>query len=449
MGLNSRYNCLFARAVSLLLIALLATPSWGEQVRVGLMRSSGHASGFTISSTSDFTASDQQGNTLLTVSAEEPLLLKVGEGRTLSLYVVGSDIRLAVKVRLEASDKEGRFSVSSPTGATSEYRGVLEVCNEAGGGLLLINELDVEDYLLGVVPSEMPSVFHKEALKAQAIAARTYTLANVGKHDRLGYGLCDGVCCQRYQGASGEQDTVSLAVRETQGMIITYEGKPIHALYSANCGGYSESVINAGGHEFPYLRSRPDRAASDQPDFCANSAGYRWTKTYTSAQIQELLNRAGYKVSDIESIAIAGVNASGRVTGIRIKCLEGEIRLSGVQFRHALGNSAIKSALFSLSATSDGDFVFEGKGFGHGVGLCQHGANMMAASPREYGFRDILAHYYPGTTLQPIKPEVSQPPAIGPVVCEQPEPVYTPVDSAESAESTKKKPRQGTWPWNF
>ncbi|MCI1274159.1 MAG: SpoIID/LytB domain-containing protein [Clostridiaceae bacterium] len=136
------------------------------------------------------------------------------------------------------------------------YRGVIKVQNK-GGSLTAINDIPLEDYIKGVVPSEMPSSWNSEALKAQAIAARSYAMANLGKHGSQGFDLVDTPADQAYGGASAERYSSNQAVNDTKGIVITYGMKIICAYYSASAGGQSVSAADAWGSNLPYIRSVP------------------------------------------------------------------------------------------------------------------------------------------------------------------------------------------------
>ena len=136
------------------------------------------------------------------------------------------------------------------------YRGIIKVQN-VNGKLTVINDVGLEDYIKGVVPSEMPSSWNMEALKAQAIAARSYAMSNLGKHGAQGFDLVDTTADQVYGGASAERETTNQAVNDTKGIVITYDSKIICAYYSASAGGQSVTASDAWGSNLPYIRSVP------------------------------------------------------------------------------------------------------------------------------------------------------------------------------------------------
>src|SRR5215467_7831479 len=164
--------------------------------------------------------------------------------------------------KLIALPKNGRVRIDPPGDTPIEfdnhtYRGVIEVFGNSRNTLTDVNELPLEQYLLGVVPNELsPSTFGQiEALKAQAVAARTYAVKNLGQYRREGYDICDTDACQVYMGAGTEDQLSSRAAEETRGVIATYNNQPINALYSSTCGGRTESSENIFGEKVPYLVS--------------------------------------------------------------------------------------------------------------------------------------------------------------------------------------------------
>lgn len=136
------------------------------------------------------------------------------------------------------------------------YRGILRIINK-NNSLTVINDICIENYIQGVLPAEMPSSWAKEALKAQAIAARTYAIANYGKHAAKGFDLVDTQMDQVYDGIKAETEASNLAVLETEGIVLTYNNKPISAMYSSSAGGQTKSAKKSFGNDIPYLQSVP------------------------------------------------------------------------------------------------------------------------------------------------------------------------------------------------
>ena len=265
-----------------------------------------------------------------------------------------------------------------------------------------IEEINLDEYLCNVVSAEMPADYDIEALKAQAIVARTYTLYkiihNSGKHS--GADICDSSsCCQAWISkedrlAKWDEDKrndnwnkIVLAVNDTAGKIITYNGEPINAFFHSNSGGVTEIPFNVwGGNDFPYLQV-VETAGEDE---------YNQYSSEVKLSKKELLDKLKEKYSDIlidfneqDCIKITEYTESGRVRTIKF----GNKNLSGVETRTILG---LKSANFSVSFDNE-DIVFSVIGYGHGVGMSQTGADALAK--QGYNYEEIIKHFYTGVEI--------------------------------------------------
>ncbi|WP_304508531.1 SpoIID/LytB domain-containing protein [Anaerotignum sp.] len=188
------------------------------------------------------------------------------------------------------------------------YRGMLTFAIN-GVVMTAVNIVDLEDYLYGVVPSEMPQSYEMEALKAQAIAARTYAMTMLNTHISLGYQLCDTTNCQVYKGYSGEASRTSQAVEATSGEVACYNGKPIEAYFSASTGGYTENSENVWLYELPYLRAVPE---------IAEDGDNTWTATLTLDELDDLLSAKGEHIGSAEDIVITKLSTGGRIQEMQI-----------------------------------------------------------------------------------------------------------------------------------
>jgi stage II sporulation protein D len=269
------------------------------------------------------------------------------------------------------------------------YRGSLEIRKKPNGLLLIINQLDIEDYLKGVVASEIPHDWEREVLNAQAVASRTYALYRKRTAGSRPYDIASNVDSQVYEGKSGERDAAIRAVRETEGIVITYEGEIIPAFYHSSCGGRTESAFELWNLDVPYLQGVD----------CGCQAISRygvWEKRFPARQIESALGRRGYSLKGVHSASIDGVTAAGRVKRVALGHSKGALLIPAEKFRAALGYSLIPSVFFEIDMTGS-DIVISGRGMGHGVGLCQWGAKEMAQRGQDYA--SILRYYYPGTSL--------------------------------------------------
>lgn len=269
------------------------------------------------------------------------------------------------------------------------YRGWIELRKKKNGLLRVVNDLDIEDYLRGVVASEIPYDWEFEALKAQAVASRTYALYQKRKAGKRAYHILASVNSQVYAGKSGERETAARAVRETEGIVITYNGQAIPAFYHSSCGGHTENASELWDLDQPYLRG----VACE----CQRISKYgAWEKRVSRARLVAALAGRGYGVNAIDSVSINGITRAGRARELTIGSSGGTINIPAEKFRAAVGYSAIPSVFFEIEL-SGRDIVISGRGLGHGVGLCQWGAREMAQRGLDY--QSILRHYYPGTRL--------------------------------------------------
>lgn len=270
------------------------------------------------------------------------------------------------------------------------YRGAVEV-HPGDSKLMVIDELDIESYLVGLINSEISSKWPMEVIKAQAVAARTYAMyrkARVG--DRL-YHLEASVLGQAYNGTTGEDSVAERAVRETRGQIIVYGDEPALAVYHSNAGGATEASRDVWQQEYPYLVSVPSPYDDIYPRFS-------WEYALPADTLAELLNRAGFKVGLPEDIYTDELSSTGRVRSLVVRdSYNRGVRLRGEDLRRLAGYSNIRSTMFEVSQ-SGYVFLFKGKGSGHGVGMSQWGAKGMAEDG--YTYREILGHYYPGTRIK-------------------------------------------------
>jgi stage II sporulation protein D (peptidoglycan lytic transglycosylase) len=270
------------------------------------------------------------------------------------------------------------------------YRGELRIAKSSKGDMDVVNVLDVEAYLYGVVPKEMSPQWHLEALKAQAIAARTYVLYQKEKSKDRDYDVIATTASQVYGGAGVESAMSNQAVDETKGRVLLYDGQLALTYFHANSGGMTEEARRLWGADVPYLRAVRD-------DYSVKAPGCLWKLSLNMDKIRSALNRKGLDVGQIERVVPVDVSPSGRVTKIKIFHGGRESVMTGDDFRLKTDPTQIKSTLFTM--TNEGDEIhFEGKGSGHGVGMSQWGAYIMAREGFSHG--DILKHYYYGVELR-------------------------------------------------
>lgn len=286
------------------------------------------------------------------------------------------------------------------------------------GKVTAVNRIGIEDYLLSVISSEMKASASLELLKAHAIISRSWVMTNMHTHEH--YDVCADDHCQRYQGLRQNiGEGVRKAVEQTWGQVITYDGKICDARYSKCCGGVTEAFSTCWEDiDVPYLVSLDDRPADGGDPYCKTDDTtilsqvlndydletrdfYEWEQRYTTAELSDLAHRrTGIDFGEITDLRPLERGGSGRIKYIEIAGTK-ETRTIGKELaiRHALSESHLKSSAFEVEHTADG-FVLRGKGWGHGVGLCQIGAAVMAF--RGIGHAEILQHYYPGTKIERV-----------------------------------------------
>ena len=335
-----------------------------------------------------------------------------------------------------------------------KYRGYITFIGSRNG-LYVINHVDIESYLYGVVPKEIPSLSSEEALKAQAVAARSYAYSTLNKHINEVFNVCDTTHCQVYGGYDAEQPTTNRAVDQTVGLVAEYDGTIASTVFHSSSGGHTESSENVWGGRVPYL------VAVEDP-FSLNTVNSNWEVVMDSDSLNQKLMSGGIDIGEITSIDINEKTESGRVVELIFTGSRGSAEVSGEKFRSLIGTTTIKSTLFSVGTNADsqdmngsslyavsgrriqmlegdrgkisiisgeerirsysdesiavigdrglftyktpetvdisrGSVVISGRGFGHGIGMSQYGAIEMAK--QGFDFEEILEHYYTGVEI--------------------------------------------------
>ncbi|HPL54038.1 MAG TPA: SpoIID/LytB domain-containing protein [Bacillota bacterium] len=345
------------------------------------------------------------------------------------------------KIKVIPGEVPGKVSALKYKG--KKYRGSMIMQSLAGSNVTLINELPLEQYLYSVVPSEMPSAWHPEALKAQAVASRNYTLATIGRHRDQGFDLCSTEHCQAYCGLEQEKESSAEAVNSTKGKVLICNGSIISAFYHSSSGGHTEDSENVWGTIIDYIRGVEDKYSLGSPHD-------NWTLELSRADIKEKLKQANIDLGDILDIRILEVSNYGRVTKLEVKGTKEAKVFEREKIRGILGNGTLKSIWYNLKTDADvfvrgsisgksdkgrtsnmyvvsasgkakviGSsgrvsikgmnstkaynsipqlYTFDGRGFGHGLGMSQYGAKGMAEAGNNY--QKILEYYYKGAIVQ-------------------------------------------------
>ena len=265
---------------------------------------------------------------------------------------------------------------------------------------LVVNSLDMEKYISGLINKEMSPNWPREALRAQAVSSRTYALFQKEQNHAHDYDIESSTQDQIYEGADSETPKSRLAAESTRGLILTWRRGPIKAFYHANCGGHTEEPEEVWGEKFGYMK----------PVVCPYHRTVENQNLWKSRISMQSLNHLLKKISGLlprNFLRIASVEAGGLDSSLRRKEIilvddSGQKAvINANKFRSALGNTKIKSTAFSIFQSKNKDVEIEGKGYGHGVGMCQVGARAMAQEGKN--FREILAFYYPLAKLSQVK----------------------------------------------
>ncbi len=259
--------------------------------------------------------------------------------------------------------------------------------------LIIINIVAVEEYLRGVLPKEMSPSWNEEALKSQAVAARTFALKNRKRHQSEGYDLCNTTHCQVYNGAEALDERTDEAIIKTFGEVLYHNGKLIEAPFHTDSGGMTENAVDVWGTDYPYLRAATEIETKTQA----------WTVKFTLDDFSKKLAANKKNIGSVHFIKVTNLeigklkddrSTSGRVKELTIIGTAGQIKVSG-DFMRSIFN--LKSTLFDIGITGN-EVAINGFGWGHGVGLSQYGAENFAE--HNYTYDKILSHYYKGTNLK-------------------------------------------------
>jgi len=300
----------------------------------------------------------------------------------------------------------------------SSYRGALVITQDEGGGMSFINVLDMEDYLRGVVPLEIGNLKSQdiEAVKAQAVAARTYAYRRMAQRAAAAFDLVHTVSDQVYGGANAEAPTSDMAVRLTKDLVMAYDDGLISAYYHSTCGGRTANIEDVwGGEAYPYLRSVSDVAPVGRA-YCGESSSFSWTERWSVGRLAAIIRRYSaegnlnppFGAGALRSVEVRERFACGRVKTLSVVSSSGEHVTGGDKARFLLRrdgnmNQVLRSAKFNSASISGGEAVISGGGYGHGIGMCQVGAIGRARAGQD--FEQILRAYYSGISIRSIVQE--------------------------------------------
>ncbi|MBF0171681.1 MAG: SpoIID/LytB domain-containing protein [Nitrospinae bacterium] len=348
-----------------------------------------------------------------TVTAYTPIIVEVGEE---TLVIDGPVTVVATAERFLVDGRP--WPVNEVTLSTDElplrfqgrsYRGEMRIVRN-GRELAVVNHVDLEDYVAGVIGVEMSPTWPLESLKAQAVASRSYVAVQMTRPRGADWDVCATVASQVYRGLERESGLVRQAVTETGGIVALYNGAVAETFFHSSAGGRTSTLSEAwNGKDRPYL-------VSTVADHEGGAPFVRWRVGLSGSHIREQLAKRGIRVGAIRSINPSKFTKSGRVATLRIVHDRGEIKMSAGRFREMIGQTTLRSSRFSVSRKK-GQFVFVGNGFGHGVGMSQFSARGMALKGAT--FDEIVTHFYAGVSLEPLDPSVHLMAEGSPVVAAQ------------------------------
>lgn len=305
------------------------------------------------------------------------------------------------------ADGDGHVSLGA-----RRYRGRLRFV-ATDTAIVVVNELSLDDYVRGVVALEIGARQPNEraAIEAQAIVARSYALVKHRERAKASWDLLATVIDQAYGGLTAESDLANLAVAATAGLVLTYGGQPVSAPYHSTCGGTTAAPTEVwSGPQSPWLQSVSDINPDNGRPWCSASPRLEWERTFTDRALVEAIGRieAGRGASTVSMARVARRSLSGRVAFLEFETDRGRVTAAGNAIRFAFRSASgeiLNSTYFSLEPVVGrngqlSQLTFRGRGTGHGVGLCQWGA--IGRARAGWSAKDILAAYYPGTTLSSV-----------------------------------------------
>ncbi len=425
---------------------LLLPPGQKEpvEIKIGLgTTSSGkptQRNSVVFSASHPFIIQDNKGNTLARANSGEVWSAKLENNQSYILSAQGKKIPFSKSVTVVT---QADSPVQAPTilvknllsgagmswasNSDKEYRGKLQIVHQSHPHTLVpVNVVTLDEYVQGIIASEMPAGFPQEALRAQAVLARTYALKHKSKHKAYGYDLCDAQNCQVYGGVTAETEAGNTAVENTLGQVMTYQNKPIESVFSANCGGATQSAKDAGWTETPYLNTVSDyqkfdfshlepyhfksllqypSAAYSKYNKHVSLAAFRWARVVSEPELREVIKNQKKDIGQITALIPQQRSRAGYVTKLLVKGTKGSVTLHKENvIRNNLSLGMLRSSYFIVQPNYQNRqlkyFIFYGGGWGHGVGFCQTGAAGRADAGQDY--KTILQHYFPLATLSDI-----------------------------------------------
>ncbi|MBF0485233.1 MAG: SpoIID/LytB domain-containing protein [Candidatus Omnitrophica bacterium] len=370
---------LFFVVISFLLLADARGMEKTVLVRVAVLREADH---FIVYTDGRYSFLDSASGQSLSEGVRlRPAMVMLAKGKLKIGETVYDKERIVIEPR-----KDAMMGVNN-----MHFRGSLTIINNGGKNLTVVNSIELEQYIRGVLYHEISDKWPLEAIKAQAVATRTFALYSLDKFAARDYDMTNDIYSQVYGGRSAERYRTNLAVRRTKGEVLMYKGKIFPAFFHANSGGITEDAAELWGIDLPPLKG------NIVSPFSIDAPHYRWKVNLRLKDIQDKLNARGYHVGTIEEIKILERDKSGRIRKLMVVSHDATSEtLEGKVFRDIIGPNILKSNKYDVEMK--GWYVdFAGYGWGHGVGMCQWGAYGMAK--KNYDYKAILSFYYPSSDL--------------------------------------------------
>lgn len=270
------------------------------------------------------------------------------------------------------------------------FRGDLEFVRVDSNKLCVVNYIEIEDYVKGILYHEVSHYWPQEALKAQAVVSRSYALNQSKENAAKDFDVTSDIYSQVYGGMNAERYRTNEAVEATRGKVLLYKEKPFPAYFHATCAGHTEDASLLWNVDIVPLKGV-------ECGFCKESPHFNWHQVFSLDELEDRLSAAGYKVGSIKTIGITGRDESGRVVSLKFFAEKQDVEIKAKDFRNIIGPNVIRSTNFSVNVVEK-DAVFEGAGWGHGAGMCQWGAYFLAKQGK--GFEEILKFYFPGADVK-------------------------------------------------
>jgi stage II sporulation protein D len=272
------------------------------------------------------------------------------------------------------------------------FRGVLFFAVSASG-LRIINSVELEDYIKGIAVRETSHYWPEEALRAQAVVFRTYAVYSMRQFAKRDYDVAADTSSQVYGGRPAERYRITDAVDQTKGEVLMFGNEVLPAFFHSTCGGATAAATQVTDNEVPGI-------GAVVCGYCKRSPYWMWELALKKKEIETALRKKGFSIAAIADVRVLSVDSYGRASLVKITTASGPVIVKARDLRASIGPERFKSTLFSVR--DDGDrAVFTGRGWGHGVGLCQWGAYEMAK--QGFSYKEILSYYYPGSVIIPLR----------------------------------------------